>query len=342
VLYVAGPGPPNLWARPFSLNTLTATGEAFRIADGTTDATVAADGTLVYVDSGTQSLVWFNRNHVQAGSIGQPLELFAYPAISPNGRFVAVETKENGNLDIWVYDLARGARTRLTAHPATDVVPVWSPTSEEIAFSSYRAGNIDVFVRRADGSTEEKAIVAGPANERVSDWSRDGRYILYSLLDSNNGYDIWYATQNENGDWEQLPFLQTPSNEHAPKLSPDGRYIAYTSDETGRDEVYCRPFPAGSRKWSISTGGGTQVRWRRDGRELFYTDRGTLIAVPVSTGAEFNPGLSSRLFSHSGLQFSQEADYDISPDGERFVMPETLSRQQKIHIVQNWFAEFDE
>lgn len=340
ILYRSGPLQAEIWARPFSLERLTPMGEAFRIAENAADASVATDGTLVYVDLNSEALAWLDRKGTQTGKVGQPLELFAYPAISPNGRFVAVETMDNANLDIWVYEAGAGTRTRLTSHPATDILPVWSPSGEEVAFSSYQAGNIDVFVRRADGADEERAIVAGPLNERVSDWSRDGRHILYSVLDPKNGYDIWYAMQGEKGNWEPLPFLQTVSNERAPKLSPDGRYLAYISDETGRDEIYVRPFPTGSRKWPISADGGRQIRWRRDGRELFFVAEGALFGVPVLTSAGFSSGSSTRLFSSAGFQFWWEANYDVSPDGERFLVADRLGGRRKIHVVQNWYAEF--
>jgi Tol biopolymer transport system component len=173
---------------------------------------------------------------------------------------VAVETLENGNLDIWVYNLERGARTRLTTHPATDIVPVWSPAGDVIAFSSYRSGNIDVLTRKADGSGDTETLAATSRNERVSDWSRDGRHILYSIFDPRNGFDIWYMERKEHGAWESHPLLQSASNEIAARLSPDGRYFAYVSDETGRDEVYVRSFPSGNRKWSVSAHGGRQIR----------------------------------------------------------------------------------
>jgi Tol biopolymer transport system component/DNA-binding winged helix-turn-helix (wHTH) protein len=341
VLYRPQPGAPEIWARPFSLRTLKATGEAFQVLKGGADISVADDGTLVYVDAPSTALTWMNRKGVKISSVGEPLESFFYPALSPDGRRAAVETMENANLDIWVYDLERGARTRLTSHPATDIVPVWSPDSERIAFSSYKPGNIDVFLAPADGSAGEKAIVSGPTNERVSDWSSDGRRIVYSLLTADNGYDIWYAEQSGAGGWNHMPFLQTPSNEYAAKLSPDGRYVAYLSNETGRDEIFVRPFPAGGRKWPISTNGGRQVRWRRDGRELYYTYDGGLFGVPVQTAPEFRPGTASRLFSNPAFQAPWlEANYDVAPDGERFLIPERMGGARKIHVVQNWFAAF--
>jgi Tol biopolymer transport system component len=303
---------------------------------------MADDGTLVYVDDAPSSaLVWVNRTGAKIGSVGEPLQGFFYPTLSPDGRRVAVETMENVNLDIWVYDLERGARTRLTKHPATEILPVWSPDSGRLAFSSYRPGNIDVYMTPADGSGGDNAIVSGPANERVSDWSSDGRRILYSLLTAENGFDIWYAEES-GGEWKLMPFLQTGSHEYSAKLSPDGRYVAYISDETGRDEIYVRPFPAGERKWPISTNGGNQVRWRRDGRELFYTHDGALFGVPVRTGPDFRPGSPSRLFSNPALAsaVAREANYDVTADGQRFLVPERIGGTRKIHVVQNWVAAF--
>jgi serine/threonine-protein kinase len=156
----------------------------------------------------------------------------------------------------------------------------------------------------------------------------------------DNGFDIWYAEYSGGGS-KLVPFLQTRSNERAAKLSPDGRYIAYVSDETGRDEIFVRPFPAGERKWAISINGGKQVRWRRDGRELFYTQEAELIAVPVQTAPDFRAGVPVPLFSDPVFQVpGYEANYDVAPDGERFLVPERLGGPRKIHVVQNWFAAF--
>jgi Tol biopolymer transport system component/DNA-binding winged helix-turn-helix (wHTH) protein len=338
VLYRPQQGSAEIWARPFSLRTLKATGEAFQVIKGGVDISLADDGTLVYVDAVSAALNWLNRKGVRIASVAPPLEGFFFPALSPDGRRVAVETNENANLDIWVYDLQRGARTRLTSHHATDLIPVWSPDSQRIVFSSYRPGNIDVFLAAADGSTGDRAIVSSPNNERVSDWSSDGRRILYSLMTADNGFDIWYAEQS-GGNWKLVPFLQTASNEYAAKLSPDGRYIAYMSDETGREEIFVRPFPAGEGKWAVSTNGGKQVRWRRDGRELFYSQEAALIGVSLQNAPDFRPGLPVPLFSNPAFQVpGWEANYDVAPDGQRFLIPERVGGTRKIHFVQNWLA----
>jgi Tol biopolymer transport system component/DNA-binding winged helix-turn-helix (wHTH) protein len=341
LLYQSRAAAAEIWALPLSLQRLSPTGEPFRVARSAIDPTVASDGTLVYRDAGSQRLIWRDRRGTQVGSIGAPVDGVFYPALSPDGRSVAVETLENGTLDIWVYNLERGARARLTAHPATDIVPVWSPAGDVIAFSSYRSGNIDILTRKADGSGDTETLAATPRNERVSDWSRDGRYILYSIFEPKNGFDIWYMERKEHGAWESHPLLQSASNEIAARLSPDGRYFAYVSDETGREEVYVRSFPSGNRKWSVSAHGGRQIRWRRDGRELFYVEAGALIAVPVRATPEFAPGPAVRLFSSGSWHTWFEANYDVSAEGMRFLLPERLSGQDHvIHLVQNWFAEF--
>ena len=338
LLYRSG---TDLWSRPFSPKRAQFAGEAFRAARNATDPTIASDGTLVYRDGSAQQLVWLDRSGARIGTVGLPANGLYYPALSPDGRRVAVETLEEGNLDVWVSDLLRATRIRLTSHPATDILPVWSPEGDHVAFSSYRAGNTDILVRRADAGSEETTIAAVPQNERVSDWSQDGGYILYSLQHPKNGFDLWYLKRNAGGKWESHPLLETSFNERGPKLSPDGRYVAYLSDESGRDELYVRPFPSGGRKWSISTQGASQIRWSRRSAELFYTEARTLIAVSVKTTPEFAAHTTARLFSHVGFTVVQDSNYDVSPDGQRIILPEKVGTQPPmIHLVQNWFAEF--
>jgi eukaryotic-like serine/threonine-protein kinase len=338
LLYRSG---TDLWGRPFSLKDPHFSGDAFLVARNATDPTAATDGTLVYRDVPAQQLVWLDRVGNAVRKIELPANGIYYPALSPDGRRVAAETWEKENLDVWISDIDRGARIRLTSHPATEVVPVWSPHGDEVAFSSYRTGNTDIFVRRADSSAEEVRLTSAPQDERVSDWSRNGQYILYSLVHPKNGSDLWYLKRNGAGAWEPHALLQTPFNEQSAKFSPDGRYVAYLSDESGRDELYVGEFPSGLRKWPISSRGAAQVRWSRDGRELFYAEAGTLIAVAVRTTRQFDVGPSTRLFSHSALTVWRDPDYDVSLDGQTFVLPQTpASQEPMIHVVQNWFAEF--
>ena len=352
LLYATSPTSNDLWALPFSLETLRATGEAFPVSENSRYATVATDETLVYLDifgsSGQQQLVWVDRAGKKVAEIGQPQDGIFAAALSPDGRWVAVAVLEVSNPDVWVWDLARGVSTRLSSAPEWDARPVWSPVGDEVAFLSLRAGNPDIYLRRADGSGEEQAVAATSQDEWLSDWSRDGKYLLYGQSDPETGRDLWYLERAEDGSsWEPHAFLQEPSAQAAPKLSPNGRYVAYISDESGQPEVYVQPFPEGGRKVTVSNSGGSQVRWSRDGKELFYVQGEKLMVVAVSTEGEFSAGLPTQLFEHPGLRSSlNNPNYDVSLDGQRFILPEpvgydaTEAPQSTIRVVQNWFAEF--
>ena len=355
LVYQSAPRTYDLWALPFSLDTLRAAGEAFPISENSRGPTVAADQTLVYLDGtglGQQQLVWLDRRGEKTGEIGRVQETIGSPALSPDGRLVAVTATEGSNQDVWVYDIARGVRTRLSSDPERDRRPVWSPAGDEVAFTSYRAGNSDIFLRQADGSGEEQVLVATPLPELLSDWSRDGKYLLYHLGDPETGDDLWYLERNEDGSgWEPHPFLQLPFGERVPRFSPDGRYVAYVSEESGQFEVYVQPFPEGGRKVTVSSNGGTRVRWSRDGKELFYVDGQTLVAVSVSSGSSFSVGSATRLFEHPGLEPPSNvaiyAPYDVSVDGQRFILAERVSAGGEapgpsIRVVMNWFAEFSD
>lgn len=335
-------GGDDLWAVPLSLGSLKAGGEAFRVAAGGMKPSVSRDGTLVYVDSPSEQLAWFDRGGKQGKAIGEPVQGVFYPAISPDGRRVAVETHENANLDLWVQDLERGSRTRLTTDPATDNLPTWSPAGEEIVFGSYRSGTMDIWLRRADGGNEERMVFGASQNERVSDWSRDGDFILFTVDKKDGGSDLWYLARSANGKWEPRSFLATPAAEAAAKFSPDGRYVTYLSDESGRMELYVRAFPRGEGKWAISSNGATQPRWSRDGKEIFYVENGSLVAVPVTTEPAFSAGAGIRLFAHHAFgRLGREPFYDVTTDRQRILLPERVNgKGTQIHVVQNWLAEF--
>jgi len=334
----------------FSLDTLRATGDAFPISENSRGPTVATDGTLVYLDgtgSGQQQLVWLDRRGEKTGEVGQAHEAIGSSALSPDGRLVAVTAGEVSNQDVWVYDIARAVRIRLTSAPGRDTRPVWSPAGDEVAFVSNRAGNADIFLRQADGSGEEVVVAATPHAELLGDWSRDGKYLLYSLDDSETGSDLWYLERNEGGSgWEPHPFLQTSFSELASRFSPDGSYIAYVSNESGQNEVYVRSFPEGGRKVTVSSNGGKSPRWSRDGGELFYVEGETLVSVSVSSDSSFSAGSTTRLFEHPGLRPRLTyAYYDVAVDGQRFILAEPVgvsaaAPEPSIRVVQNWYEEF--
>ena len=334
-----------LRALPFSLETLTATGEAFPIVEAGRYPSVSADGTLVYLDQPAvrRQLVWRDRSGRKLLVFGQAHENVFDPALSPDGLLVAAVGFENDNVDIWIHDANRPIATRLTFDAALEHRPVWSPAGDQVAFSSKRQGNNDIFVRPADGSGEAKALVATRWPEFVSDWSSDGRYILYHRNDPKTGDDLWYLQRkDDNSGYEPVPFLQTPFRELAAKLSPDGQFVAYVSDESGRYEVYVQRFPGGGGKRLVSRNGGGQPRWRRDGKELFYVAHGTLLAIDVTTMPNLSMGSPRELFESVGLNSPTVQYYDVSADGQWFVLRELMEVDDPpvIRVVQNWFAEF--
>ena len=335
-----------LRALPFSLETLTATGEAFPIVEAGRYPSMAQDGTLVYFDlaaGGGQNLVWRDREGKSLGTIGQAQENIGPLALSPDGKSVAVEAWEaDGNRDIWVHDAVRGAKTRLTFDPARDGQPAWSPSGEQITFYSQREGGFGIYSKPADGSGEAVLLVDEDPGERAPDWSRDGKFVIYEdTLD-----DLWYLKPKAGGEgYEPVPYLRTTADERIPVFSPDGRYVAYVSSQSGRSEIYVRPFPEGGGKWQVSINGGTQPRWRRDGRELFYVEGDQLMAVSVSTAQGFSPGTPKLLFRDRWLRSGPPKQrYDVSADGRRFVLTEAVEgasdKPPAIRAVMNWYEEF--
>src|SRR6185436_19562472 len=182
----------------------------------------------------------------------------AAPALSPDGSRVAVQAQQDGNTDIWVHEVGRALKSRLTFDPFAEQFPRWSPDGKEIAFSSDRNGHFDLFSRTADNSGEQRLLFASPKNKFAGDWSSDGKYLLYTL-DPNAASDLGYLKRKPDGSgFDSALFLQTPFVKAGARFSPDGRFVAYVTNETGRDEVYVQPFPDGKGKWQVSANGGKQ------------------------------------------------------------------------------------
>ncbi len=347
-------GGHRLWALPFSLQMLQPTGKAFLVSENSEDPSVARDGTLAYFDRPPRlhQLVWKDRGGKKLAEIGQPQRI-GQVSLSPSGAAVAVAGNEP-NWEVWLHDTARNIKTHLTFDPGLQGGPAWSPQGDRIAFfsASYPPKpkyNIDILARAADGSGETEELVATPLHEFPTDWSRDGRYLvfdrceLYRTESSKTQRDLFYLKWKGDGSgYEEVPFLQTISDESLGVLSPTAQFLAYCSDESGQKEIYVRSFPEGSGRLRVSGHGGSQPRWSRDGKELFYVENDTLMAVSVTTGPRFSVGSPKPLFKDSNLQYNLPGHrYDVSRDGRRFVLAETLEPTKRAtRVVQNWFAEF--
>jgi Tol biopolymer transport system component len=364
-----------VWAVPFSPQSGRAGGEPFRVSETGVYPMASRDGTLMYVTQGLEQLAWVDREGRTIASIGQPQPEISQPAISPDGRQVAVAAVEDGRSDIWVHDSDRGTKWPLTADAPWDSQPAWAPSGETIALTSGRR-ELD-----EDGRPEgEEAVLDSPLRGRVSavysvpvggqaeptplavseqptfeaEYSPDGRHLVFATVAVEGGndeegwdYDIWHLPLSDGG--APAPLIATPASELLPTFAPDGRHLAFMSDRTGRLEIYVTTFPEADRTWGpISTDGGVQPKWSRHG-ELFYIDQEGLMAVRVDTSSGFSWSPPERVFTQDELgarlvdpsQVPIGVRYDVAADGQRFVVVRSLAGPDSgITVVQNWLAEF--
>ncbi|HTF38520.1 MAG TPA: hypothetical protein VK651_09440, partial [Blastocatellia bacterium] len=261
---------------------------------------------------------------------------------SPDDRRTAEDRVDykTGAPDIWLFDLSSGIPSRFTTDPAPDTNPVWSPDGSRIVFSSSREGVRNLYQKVASGGGSEEVLLKSSEEKVADDWSSDGRLILYETANPKTIWDLWVLPMS--GDRKPVLFLQTKFTEQQAQFSPDGKWIAYTSDESGAPEVYVRTFPDSGARWRVSTGGGAQPRWRRDGRELFYiaVDR-KLMVLDVKLGATFEASIPQTLFGTRILSLTDFNQYAVTADGQRFLINSTTEETGTIPIsvVVNWTAD---
>jgi len=346
-----------LFAQRFDGTQLALAGTPFPVAEQVTSysqlraaVSTSAAGLIAYrtgpAGGGKSQLTWFDRSGHQLANVGAPFPLtHPSPSLSPDGRQVALFRNVNGNVDVWLLDVERGVPTRFTFDSADDTLPLWSRDGTRIVFSSNRKGVDDLYQKSASGVGSEEALFLQTAQfKQATDWSRDGRFVLYQSIDPIRNFDIWALPLD--GDRKHFPVVQTDFEEHGGQFSPDGKWIAYVSIKSGRYEVYVRPFAQRTgAEIRISTDGGDQVRWRPDGRELFYIARdGRLVAVPIRPGSNsetVETGAPVPLFVTrvggwaAGLDGPQ---YVVSPDGLRFLMSTVTGEvmTSPITVILNW------
>ena len=324
---------------------------AFDAAIAASAVSVSAAGLVAYRAGGAnrRQLAWFDRSGKALGTMGAPDENdLSAPSVSPDGRRVAVYRTVQGNTDIWLLD---GTRTsRFTFDAALDRFPIWSPDGSRIVFDSNRKGHRDLYQKPSSGAGAEELLVESPQDKVATDWSADGRFLLYHSIDPQTARDLWVLPLE--GDRKPWVFLKTSFDERYGQFSPDGRWVAYMSNESGRNEIYIRPFaaPAASGaaanpaagQWQVSTAGGIYPRWRPDGKELYYIGpNGEMMAAPITaTGTTLEPGAPVALFPTrifgGGVDNGQGRQYDVTRDG-RFLINTVLDdASSPITLIQNW------
>jgi eukaryotic-like serine/threonine-protein kinase len=304
------------------------------------------DGKLVYqTGSAVQNsqLTWFDRQGKQLATVGS-LASYGNPRISPDGRKVAVDVSdpESFNADIWLIDLVRGTSSRFSFDPAQDEAPVWSPDGKRLAWFSDRQATNKIMQKVANGSGSDEPLrgLDALALIAIDDWSSDGRYLLYTSSEENARFGLWVLSLDRES--KPKPFLENQFSEVQGQFSPDGRWVAYCSNESGKWQVYVTPFPGPGGKYQVSTGGGQQPRWRRDGKELFFLapDR-KLMAVPAKPGETFEAGTPVALFqtrAREPISAEEFFTYDVTSDGQRFLINSDAGEKTftPVEIVLNW------
>ena len=339
-----------LFGQHFDTKTFELTGEPIPILTDVqyspriSRAVFAASNTHLLVaqkagDTGASQFLWFNRQGQEIGTALKP-GIYGNMMLSPNGKIVASDVTDpvSQNTDIWTFDLETQSAKRLTFDPAIDSVPIWSPDGTRLVFSSNRGVTFDLYLKDTNGAQEEKHIPQDGPDRFPSDWSRDGKYVIFE-----RGADLWFLTIPE---LRATEFLKASSTLKNGQFSPDGKWVAYSSNESGRWEVYVTSFPEAHGKWQVSNAGGDQPRWRSDGKELFYLGPDSkMMAVPVKTGANFDAGTPTALFQANPRELvatSEQFSYDVSKDGQKFLINTQLKTgMAPMSVVLNWTAKLN-
>ena len=336
-----------LMAQGFDAAKLQVTGEPFPVVEGVayvsansySSFSVSDNGTMVYLGGGISSrqLTWFDRTGKNLATAGSPGD-YNDIVLSPDAKRLAVQQNNlGGTTDIWLIDLSRGTSSRFTFTPNYDDNPVWSPDGSQVVFSSNAENFFSLSKKLSSGAGSEEVILKSDNGQEAYDWSRDGRFLLFTDFGAKTDADVWVLPMS--GDGKAYPLLQTEFSETYGQFSPDGRWFAYTSNESGKTEVYVQSFPTSGGKWLISTGGGSQPRWRGDGKELFYIapDK-TLMAVGINAGSTFEMTTPTPLFQTQVSSYNAPNRYVVSADGQRFLIncPAGAINRTPIKVALNW------
>jgi eukaryotic-like serine/threonine-protein kinase len=299
-------------------------------------------------------LAWFDRGGKRLGSV-PGASGYSRPDLSPDEQTIAADRvdRETQSQDVWLIEATRGVTSRLTTNPGLDNMGFWAPDGNRILYGSVREGEANgTRVKVLNNAAPDELLFERSGDAQVhqtTDWSMDGRVIVYARLDPKTKWDVWFVSATPGTSEQRQPrlYLQTEFNEHQGRLSPNGRWMAYASDESGTSEVYVRGFPVPGTRWRVSTGGGSDPRWRRDGKELFYqsSDR-TLVAAAVTSGTSFAAGAPRALFkmpiADRGPQLNrgEGSPYIPTRTGDRFLINALVdeSPAPPVTFILHWAA----
>jgi serine/threonine-protein kinase len=342
-----------LFGAPFDLGRLEVTGQPVAVLDGIHSNTLSAstqfstsdNGTLVYVpgesNGSSAPIYWMDRNGKTALLRAQTAN-WSNIRFAPDGRHLAVEILDGQN-DIWVYDLTRDVMTPLTSDPASDTSPVWTPDGRRIVFASTRANPAapNLYWLRVDGSGEAQRLTESKKRQRPVSWSPDGKFLAFEEFDMQGRSDLMILpmTGDEQSGWKAgtpRAFIAPLASATEPSFSPDGRWLAYSSNETGRDEVYVRPFPGPGAKTQISTTGGQFPTWSRTRHELLFSTGvgGQIMAGLFSTPGDVFQSETPRLWPEG--RFENRGPwrmFDLHPDGERLGLRPGAGNVPQSHVI---------
>jgi len=344
----------NLLAQAFDPRRLEASGDLFPVAQEISlyrqfwnfaNFSTSENGVLAYQTQRTLSsqMRWFDREGRKVGDLGAVGD-YSSPRISPDGKRIAVNATDatTRKRDIWIYDLARGTPTRLTGGGSDNAVAVWSPDGNSILFLSDRKHQADLYVKATAGGGGEEALLEAEGQKIPSDWSADGQFIAFESREPAGQRRVTLSILPVAGERKPRPFLQRGSEVGTSRFSPDGRWLAYTSLESGRWEVYVAAFPGPGGRWQVSTAGGHDPRWRRDGKELFYiSDDRRIMSVEIKSDTTFEAGVPKPLFETTIAGLAPLSLYDVSADGQRFLIVTPVGAQaaSPLTLVVNWAAD---
>jgi serine/threonine protein kinase len=341
-----------LVAQPFDTGRLELRGEAvpvthevgFGPSSGNGCYSSSVMGVLVwcadYPVTSSARFTWFDRSGKQLGSIGPPGH-YINVNLSPDGKLIAASSLDGvSGFRAIIFDPLRGTATSVASPNAANSQPVWSPDGLRVAYGSNRGGgNLQLYQQSTRGEAGEHALLRNSHNKNPLGWSRDGRLLLYSEMDDSGAYGIWTLPMNG----AQTPTQYLPEDDiRTGQLSPDGRWMAYEALVGSSRQVLIQSFPPGGGKWQVSAEGGTQPRWRGDGRELYYVDAGgRMMSVDIKSGPAPEPGAAKILFEFQGANNTFGLyRYDVATDGQRFLIltPAEFTRIDPLHVVLNWTA----